>query len=475
MRTVAAVETAVQLFRGYNPHPKAWKFFKDNRRYCLATCGRRSAKSHTGARRFMRRVFEDLAGPKGKTPYDPGAARRGTALWWDRRPRLHYWVCAHENEQLDEPRRYILEVLPPELLDHADNSKGRLWLHGDILIEFKTLHDPKQKVGSGLDGIWIEEAARVRADAWQGFVNFALADREGWAQFTTTPLGKDWTYSNLYLKSLEDPENYGFHTWFMSDNIRVPAIVAYDAEMKRTLPPAYYKRECRASYDAFIGQIYEDFDPGRICPDKFPMVTDDLPRGVQLVKRIGTQDWGFTAPGAQVVLGSTNADPNKAALWAIDEVYSTSQLVEDFWAPSARALNAKHKMNEWVADPAEPDNLERMKRVGIRMTGHKNYMTAKFDEHERSVRAGIRMLASLIYQGRFHITRKCPNLLSEIESYRWADAPGGGGGVTDANPRAGLQEKPAPGQKEHAATAARYGVTYLMKGARFEALQGMAA
>jgi hypothetical protein len=79
-------------------------------------------------------------------------------------------------------------------------------------------------------------------------------------------------------------------------------------------------------------------------------------------------------------------------------------------------------------------------------------------------------MASLIFQGRFHVTKKCPNLISELESYRWADAPGGGGGITDANPRAGLQEKPAPGQKEHAATSVRYGVTYLMRGANFEPL-----
>ncbi len=153
-------------------------------------------------------------------------------------------------------------------------------------------------------------------------------------------------------------------------------------------------------------------------------------------------------------------------VWAIDEVYDNSQLVEDFWVPSARALNGKHRMNEWVADPAEPDNLERMKRSGIRMVGHKNYQKAMFDEHERSVRAGIRVMSALMYQGRFHVTRKCPNLIAELKSYRWSTTKSGVA-VTAATPRAGMTDTPAPGQKEHAATAVRYGATYMLKGANF--------
>jgi hypothetical protein len=162
-------------------------------------------------------------------------------------------------------------------------------------------------------------------------------------------------------------------------------------------------------------------------------------------------------------------DPRKAVVWAIDEEYSSSELVEDFWVPSARAMNTKHRMNEWIADPAEPDNLERMKRAGIRMVGHKNYMTAKFDEHERSVRAGIRVMSTLMYQGRFHVTRKCPNLIAELKSYRWAQVKGVSS-MSAETPRAGMSEVPAPGQKEHAATAARYGVTHMLKGVNFEPL-----
>lgn len=454
--------SVVSLFGDYDPHPKARKFFLDNHRFVLATCGRRGAKSHTGARRMLRKIFEDDWPRARARPYSPGAARRGTALWWDRRPRMHYWVLAETVELLAEPKRYLLQFLPAELLDHADNTKNRLWLHGDILIEFKTAHDPKRTVGSGLDGIWIEEAARIRSDAWQGFIMHGLADKGGWAQFTTTPLGEDWTFEQLVKPAIEGDAEFGFHTWRTADNIRAPEVLKYVEWARKHLPPEYFKRELEASYEAFIGQIYEHFNPDT-------MVVDKLPLGVQLVRRLGCQDWGFTAPGAQVVLGLTSLNPDEAHVWAIDEEYSSSKLVEEFWVPSAKRLAQAYRFNEWVADPAEPDNIDRMKRAGVRMVGHKNYQASNYDEHERSVRAGIRMFSALMYQQRFHILRKpaptkpgCSHLISELKSYRWAQQ-----GAT-------LVERPAPGQKEHAATAARYGVTYGLRGSHMQPL-GMAA
>ena len=453
---MTAAALSLDLFADYDPHPHARAAFLDDARFLLMRAGRRGAKSHTGARRFLRRIYGiDLPNWIGK-PYLPGAAKRGTALWWKRRPRLHYWVCASEYELLAEPMRYLLEFLPAELLEHADVQSNSLWLYPDILIEFKTLHDPKQKVGSGLNGLWIEEAARVSPEAWQGFIRPALADKQGWAQFTTTPLGQDWTWEQIEKPANDNVPGYACHSWFTEHNTRVPGLIAEVEEARRLLPPAYFNREYRASREAFIGQIYPF--------DEATMVHDELPPGIQLVRRLGGQDWGFTAPGAHVVGGLTSVDPNRAHVWIVDEEYSPSQLVEEWWIPAVRRKMSEWKYHEVVADPAEPDNIVRFKQSGIACVGHKNYQTAKFDEHERSVRAGIRTLASLMHQRRFHVLRRCKNLVSELKSYRWDAYKSGAMGGT-------LIERPAPGQKEHAATACRYLVTYGLKGASFVPLQ----
>ena len=96
----------------------------------------------------------------------------------------------------------------------------------------------------------------------------------------------------------------------------------------------------------------------------------------------------------------------------------------------------------------------------MNVTGHRNYGSGKFDEHARSVLAGIRLTAALIHQGKLRIVKgKCPNLLRELRTYRWATTPGGQ-----------QLEHPAPHQSDHAITALRYVLSYAGKPAGLRAL-----
>lgn len=445
----------VALFGDYYPHRKARPAFLDNAQILLMMAGRRGAKTHTAARRMLRLIYErDWPRYKDK-PYRPGAVRRGTAMWWQRRPRLHYWVVAETSDLLKEPKRYLLEFLPPELLEHADAASGSLWLEGDILIEFKTGLLPKRLVSSGLNGVWVEEAARLSPVAWQGFLQQTLADKGGWAQFSTTPLGQDWTFDQIEKHADLGRPGYSCHKWVTADNTKMPELQKAVEEARQILPPTYFKREYEASRDAFEGQIYPF--------EERAMVFDKLPVGTQLVRRMGGQDWGFTAPGAHITIGLTHTDPNKAHVWAIDEVYDSSQLVEQWWVPAVKAKMGRWKYTEVAADPAEPDNIQRFNDAGIYTYGHRNLTvaTARFDDHERSIKAGIRAIAALMHQGRFHILSSCVNLIAEFKSYRWD--------TYKAGPRHGvLIERPAPGQKDHAVTACRYAVTVGLEGAIFE-------
>jgi hypothetical protein len=445
----------VALFGDYYPHPKARAAFLDDAMVLLMVAGRRGAKTHTSARRMLRMIYERDLPRYISAPYKPGAVKPGTAMWWRRRPRLHYWVVAETADLLKEPQRYLLEFLPAELLEHADATSGALWLRPDILIEFKTGLLPKRLVSSGLNGVWVEEAARLSPVAWEGFLQQTLADKGGWAQFSTTPLGQDWTYSQIELPALRGELGYACHAWVTADNTKMPELQKAVEKARKLLPPTYFKREYEASRDAFEGQIYPF--------DEATMAFDRLPPGVQLLRRLGGQDWGFTAPGAHITTGFTSADPNRSDVWALDEVYDSSQLVEDYWVPEVRKKMARWKYNETVADPAEPDNIQRFNDAGINTYGHRNLIVAstKWDDHERSIRAGIRAIASLMHQKRFFVLKSCPNLISELKSYRWDSFKAGAR-------HGSLIERPAPGQKDHAATAFRYGATTGLEGAVFE-------
>ena len=443
-------------------HVPAWGFYNDPARFCLACAGRRGAKSYTGARKFWKKVFEEDWPRWSKVPYNPGAVRRGTSMWWKRRPRLHYWVVADTFDLLEEPRRYLLQFLPPELVEHYDAGKNQLWLVGDVLVEFKTVHDPSKKVGSGLNGMWIEEAARVRSDAWGLYLRPALADKQGWCIFTTTPLGKDWTFEAIEEhargkqvdgKLIPPDPNYSVHSWPSLANIRSPGLAQEVELARKELPPEYFEREWEANRQAFIGQIYRYFKAGK------HVYKGEVPEHIKFNRVLGGADWGTSNPGCLLVGGIQGTD--RPHVWIRDEVYSSSMLVEDFWAPEAKKLNAKRRFNEWVADPAEPDNLLRFQREGIKCYKHRNLTGggSGWDEHNRSIMAGIRTMGALIYQDRLHVHESCVNLISELENYVWDRTS------------AGLElERPKPHQKDHAVTTCRYIVTSAVNGPMLRAV-----
>lgn len=420
-------------------------------RFICATAGRRGGKTATAARKFLSRIMEDYAKAKASgRKYEPGAARPGTPQWRDRRAYLHYWCVAETNDLLDEVKRALLEAIPSELLDSVDNVQQRWWLRGSLLIEFKSGKDPRRLVGSGLNGIWIEEASRLRADAWPGFMRPLLSDKQGWAIVTGTPLGDDWVYEAFERPAELGTEGYEVHRWRTIDNIMCPGLREEVAMAKATLPDEYFRREYEADRNAFVGQIYKEYDPRT-------MLIDELPPGVQFTRKVGGVDWGFSAPGCELVAGITAPKPVAHGLalpfvYFLDEVYDNQELVEDFWVPEGLKLQAKWGFNDWVADPAEPDNLLRFTQSGMRVTGHKNYGSGKFDEHERSIRAGIRLMKILFKNRRVFVLKACKNLDSELRSYKW-----------DTSSDGRMVEREAPGQKQHAATAARYIVSACIK------------
>lgn len=430
---------------GHILHVPAWNYYWDPARFCLAVAGRRGAKTETSAKKFWKKVWEEDWPVWSQLPYNPGVDRRRESLWWKRRPRMHYWVVADTFELLEEPRRYLLQFLPSELIDKYDAGKNQLWLRGDILVEFKTVHDPSKKVGSGLNGIWIEEAARVRADAWSLYLFPALGDRKGWAILSTTPLGKDWTFAAIEEPARKGHKEYGVHSWRSIDNVRAPHVLEMAAIAKRDLPPEHYEREWEANRQAFIGQIYKAFKARK-------HVFKTLPETLRFHRMLGGADWGTSNPGCLLDAGITGGD--RPHVWMLDEVYSASMLVEDFWVPEAKKLNVKRRFNEWVADPAEPDNLIRFRNAGIKVQRHKNYASGTtWDEHARSIMAGIRTFASLIHQDRFHVHESCVNLIEELENYVW-----------DRTSSGESLERPKPRQKDHAVTTARYIVTTALEG-----------
>lgn len=334
-------------------------------------------------------------------------------------PFLRYWVVA--------PTFDLCQVAQQELSRIFDRSKwqprwsgkhGKVyqqcWLgRTGVLIEFRSAERPNALVSVGLDGLWIDEAARLKVDAWQGNLHQRLGDRDGWAIFSTTPLGPNWFFLEVFQRGVHDPSSrwydptrtsgeYHSEHWTTRDNPH-PRVQEYVARAEQELPRRFLQREIEASPDAFHGQIYETLDASLLRDERGPW--DEVWAGV---------DHGHGHPGAIIVVGRKWLEGH----WhyhVIDEAVHERWTVDE-WIAQAWSFVTAHRVAYYYADPSGAQINATWAQRGLPMRSTK---------HLHDVAAGIQSVARLFHQRRLTIASRCVHLIRELRAYRYAEGSGG--------------------------------------------------
>jgi hypothetical protein len=418
----------------YTPHAQQARLHASKARFKAAAAGVRGGKSYGMGVDFYADIYRDLAAGKGGQVSGTGKRRR---------PRLHYWVVAPTFALLKEPLRYTFEIVPRELIEAFYESDTSLWLKPDILIEFKTADNPLNLVASGLSGLWIDEAARIKADAWRGQLRQRLTDKNGWAKFSTTPLGRNWLYEDVVAKSGQD--GYETISWTTAENTFIPNIAEEMANAQATLPKRYFEREYLASFDAFTGTIFDEWLESLhvVSPEAFIRDYAVRPGGdVRTLFRriIAGVDWGWNSAGAIVVVGDMGA----AGAVVLEESYAANRIVfdpraKDTWVNEAVRLRDKWGIKSFFCDPSAPGNLHLFSRSALSAV-----------QADNDIGEGLRAIQQFMHpiagKPRMYVLDGCTNLRREIPQYQW-----------DQNrDRSGFVDLPAPNQSDHAIDALRY-------------------
>lgn len=421
----------VALFEGYEPHDGQRQLHESGAQRLAVTAGRRGGKTYGGGREFLRRVFKDLEQLQERGEADWSRPRKFN----DRtKPLLHYWLVAPTYDHTGYQMREVYEALgaPDSPLVLEDRpSAYELWLKGGIKIEQKSAERPERLVAAGLDGAWFDEAARFKEDTWSDHARPALSDNQGWALFTTTPLGtSNWYYEEIWSKTESDdhPDYRGvkFHT---ADNTAVPGLQEEVERARRELPDAMFRRNYRADFHAFKGQIYTEFFA------ESPHVVSKVP--VEFVRRLGCIDWGWSNPGVLLEVG-IDAD---GRWWVYDEHYHRDMLKTppDGGSPTGTWLGVfraamRRGVERFWADPSEPETIETFRQHGIPVRPALN-----------TVAPGIDAVKTMFHDGsgspQLRIHERCRTLIREVGSYKWKDD----------------KEEPVK-ENDHGPDALRYGV-----------------
>lgn len=262
---------------GYVPHAKQRLYHQSDARYRLANCGRRFGKSTMAGRDLEPKLFLPnkrfwIVGPT----YDLGE-KEFRVIWQDLIVKM----------QLGKDRR----------IKRSYNKKqGTMFIEfpWHTVLEVRSAQHPENLVGDALDGVIMSEAAKHNPGTWYRFIQPALADMRGWADFPTTPEGYNWLYELwMYGKddTLPEYESWTFPSW---DNVAVFPQGFNDPEiqlLKRTMSPESFLQEIGAEFGSFVGKIYPEWDVN--VHVKNVRYNPNWPSYY-------TVDWGYTNPQAVV-------------------------------------------------------------------------------------------------------------------------------------------------------------------------------
>lgn len=431
----------LEIAAGYQPFDKQQAFHKSPKRFKVIAAGNRGGKTLPAGAEFLKKIFLDHKAGKGKRAVRVGSIRV---------PRLSYWVVTPTHGLGEFPFREIVRFCPPQLFEKPPNATTRdIWLKGDIQIGFRSTERPELLVAESLNGLWMDEAPRCKAEAWRGALRARLADQEGWGIFTGSPLGgrSNWVYADLVSKVGIDPHVAAF-SWTTADNPHVPRSEVEHA--KATLPRAWYDRDWGASWDSFGGAIYEEFrDETHVTDEKrfrFEYGLGTRAWRDCFDRTIGIIDFGHTVAGCMLVIGELG-DRNWVVL---DEVYGPGirplSGSDRTWLGECQRVGREYGCEQFVGDPEDAGALFDLRNNGVSIQAAK-----------KSIYTGIRRVASALHidertkKPGLRIFSRCVNTIREIRNYQWKPN----------REQTGFLEEPAPNQDDHAMDCLRYGAMEL--------------
>jgi hypothetical protein len=401
----------------YSPHDGQAAIHDSDARFKVAVAGARFGKSLCGAREMAR----DLV--------------CGDARGWLVAP-----IYALAKPEFSYLARDIASL---DLLD--DYKSGGRTGHSRLTTQCggETLglsaHSPYSLLGEELDWLVLCEAAHLERDAWERYLRPRLGTRLGRMVASSTPRGTNW-WHELYVRAGDDGDWARFHnpTW---DN---PGIAPQEIDSARKhLPADVFDEQYGGQFTSLAGRVYPEFKLST------HVAKLQAPPGARIVRGV---DFGFTNPMAVVWL----AEDGDGGLLALREYFKAGATVEQA-AEDIRRIDDELRGNglnahRAFADPSGKGQIETLRNAGIAAEGAFNDVKAGID----AVRAALRPRGD----GRpgLLIDPACPNLIREIEAYRWQEGATG-------------SERAPEKVDDHALDALRYAVMGLRRGVRVQVVR----
>lgn len=380
----------------YSPHSTQSQVIQANHRFKILTCGRRWGKTTLAINELL---FEALLNEK-----------------------TDYWYIAPTYSQAKTIAwRYLVQQyreLPKEL--QLGKNESELWVEvgNKCRITLKGAENEDSLRGSKLGGLVIDEVASVKnfEYLWEESLRPALTDKQGWGLFISTPKGFNH-FHKLYEKEITDKDYKSFH-YTSYDN---PYLEASEIDKAREeLGEDAFAQEYLADFRKHTGLVFKEFD-------RKIHVVDDVPLdGFSAYYR--TMDFGAVNPTVCLYIKVDNDDN----FWIFDEYYQNEKTT-DYNAGQILAKYAGTGFRATYGDPSGKQETLDYARWGLHISPANKQVIDSVTGNLKAIGEGdwIKHRIDLISQRlkinaitkkpRLFISKKCVNLIREMESYRWEE------------------------------------------------------
>ena len=218
-------------------HAQSQIYF-DRTRFRVLVAGRRFGKSYLACIELVRGAIE--------------------------RPGEVYFYCAPTYRMAkDIAWKVMKSLVPKEWIATKNESDLKIELTNGSQIELKGTENAMALRGRSLSGVVMDEAAFMDEGVWFEVIRPALADKQGWGLFISTPEGTASWFYDLWCY-VEDSNAQDWKRWSFT-TIEGGNVPPEEVEAARSqLDPRTFRQEFEASFENLSGLVAINFSDANI-------------------------------------------------------------------------------------------------------------------------------------------------------------------------------------------------------------------
>ena len=183
------------------------------------------------------------------------------------RPGETYFYCAPTYRMAkDIAWKEMKKLVPREWVKSKNETDLKIELINDSTIELKGTENAMALRGRSLAGVVLDEAAFMDSEVWFEVIRPALADKQGWALFISTPDGTASWFYDLWCYVPDDATgewNRWSFTTIQGGNVPAEEVQAARAQ----LDTRTFRQEFEASFENLTGLVAVSFSDENISTE----------------------------------------------------------------------------------------------------------------------------------------------------------------------------------------------------------------